>query len=619
LQEYHEFHQAPILGELNDDDLRSIRPYLSIHDFDDGTVILRQNQEADRFHIVLSGTVRVYLEQEKVLVSKLGSGQFVGEMSCLTGNPVSATVQAEGPVRTVSMPRDGLLRLMDTSAAFRHHLIEAMVRRIASSNDRVLEEYEKSAVILRQLKEERQSHYGDLVGAGKFMGGVHRKIAELARKDTTLCIIGEEGVGKTHIAWEIHARSRRSDFPVFIMEGEDFHREEWEMKARAAKGGTVILREADLLPYDVLQNSIRSLEDTRIIMTAKRRLDTADEHLEIIPLRERKEDISALVHSFISEAGFESPESLVSQEAMNMIVTFPYLAGNIRELKRVVHDALIRSNGDIVRTAHLRFGSAREPGARPKIALALGSGSAKGAAHVGVIKVLEQEGIPIDMIAGTSVGAFIGALYAGGQPVSAFERVLPTVRWRQLVRPSIPLRGFVDNSPMVRFVEKYIGPVDFQDLRIPFAAVASNAVSGEAYILNKGKVSHAICASTAIPGVMRPVKYGGHLLQDGAVAHPVPVALAKSMGADIVIAVDLSTPPFAKKAPSNFVATILNTIDIMSKRMIQDELQLADFVLNPRLEYGKTTFKMSSFSIQAGEKAAREFLPAIKQKIQSMM
>ncbi|MFC4598743.1 patatin-like phospholipase family protein [Cohnella hongkongensis] len=615
-----EIRRFPILGELSDMDLRSIRPYLSVNEFDSGAAILKQNQQSAHFHIILAGALNVYVQQEtQVHVARLKPGQFFGEMSCLTGAPVSATVQADGPVRTVSMPREGLLQLMDKSAEFRHHMIEAMVQRIATSNDRVLEEHTKSSVVLRQLKEERQSRYGALVGESKFMRELKRKIGELAQTEHSLCIVGENGVGKSHVAWEIHARSRRSEYPVFLMEGKCVNLEEWEMKVRAAKGGTVILREADLLPSDHLHRLVRSVEHTRVIMTAKRQLAIAEAHLEMIPLRERTEDIPLLVRTFISEAGFDEPESLMSQEAMNMIGTFPFLAGNIQELKRVVHDALIRSNGDTVRNSHLRFGSAREPGARPKIALALGSGAARGSAHVGVIKALEQANIPIDMIAGTSVGAFIGALYAGGQPTSAFERVLPTVRWRQLVRPALPRNGVVDNYPMVRFVEKYIGPVEFQDLRIPFAAVASNAINGEAYILNKGKVSHAICASTAIPGVMKPVKYGNALLLDGAVAHPVPVALARSMGADIVVAVDLSIPDFVKKEPTNFIATILNTIDIMSKRMIQDELQLADVVLNPWLENGSISFKGSSLSIQVGEKVARESLSAIKQKIEGLV
>lgn len=614
----NEIHRYPIIGKLNDADLRAILPFLTVHALDSGTVILRQHEEAAHFHILLDGILNVYLEQEtKVHIARLEPGQFVGEMSCLTGGTVSATVQAQGRVKTVSMPREGMLQLMDRSPEFRNHMIQAMIQRIANSNYRVLEEHTRSSVALRQLQEERQSHYGPLVGDGKFMRQLRKKIARLSQVNEPLCIIGDRGVGKSHIAWEIHAQSGRRDHPFFVVEGESFDFEEWKIKVGAAKGGTIVLEQADCLTSDLIHRLLQTTGEARFIMTAGQRLQAAVEHLEVPPLRERQEDLPLLIHSFIGEAGFQYPESLISQEVMNTLSNFPFLGGNINELKRVVRDALIRSNGKEIRNSHLRFGSLREPGARPKIGLALGSGAVRGAAHVGVIKVLEQAGIPIDLIAGTSVGAFIGALYAGGQPVSAFEKVLPTVRWSQLVLPTLPLNGIVDNHPMVRFVEKYIGAVEFKDLPIPFAAVASDAVTGEAYILNQGKVSRAICASTAIPGVMRPVKYGDKRLLDGAVAHPVPVALAKSMGADIVIAVDVSMSDALKKEPKNFVATILNTMDIMSKRMIQDELQLADVVLTPQLKYNQLTFKASSSYIQAGEQVTRESLAAIQEKIET--
>src|SRR5690606_10047791 len=148
--------------------------------------------------------------------------------------------------------------------------------------------------------------------------------------------------------------------------------------------------------------------------------------VKITPLRERKEDIPELVYAFLTEAKVSEPQDAISSEAMNMIAAYPYLAGNVYELKRVVQDALVISGGKPILIKHLRFGSMREPGTRPKIGLALGSGSSRGAAHVGVMKVLEQENIPIDIIAGTSVGAFIGALYVGGQPIANFEKVLPT-------------------------------------------------------------------------------------------------------------------------------------------------------------------------------------------------
>ncbi|AGA56988.1 putative esterase of the alpha-beta hydrolase superfamily [Thermobacillus composti KWC4] len=153
-------------------------------------------------------------------------------------------------------------------------------------------------------------------------------------------------------------------------------------------------------------------------------------------------NIPALVRAFIAEAGFEEPDGLISQEAMNLIGNFPFLGGNVRELKQVVREALIRSGGQIIRIAHLRFGSVRQPGARPKVALALGSGAARGAAHVGVIKVLEKAGIPIDMITGTSAMSFKESAIciqagekAARESLAAIARRLEELDTRKEIRP----------------------------------------------------------------------------------------------------------------------------------------------------------------------------------------
>jgi predicted acylesterase/phospholipase RssA/CRP-like cAMP-binding protein len=614
--EFEALRGYPLIGELDQGDLDIIYPYLSQHVFSDGTIILKQGQSSESFHILLTGQLDVFLETErKVNVAKLKPGQFIGEMSCLTGNAVSASVQAIGEVHTISMPREGILLLMDRSAAFRQHMIEAMVKRIRESNDRVHEEFSRSIAVTRQLELERQAHYGPLLGGGRFMVQLRKQLVELAYKDTPLCIVGERGVGKFHTAYEIHKQSRRAEYPILSVDGNSLHWDDWEMKVRAAREGTIVLEHADLLPLDMLHRSLQYAEGTQVIMTAKAMPNISARELILIPLRERQEDIPELVYAFLTAAGSGDPQEAISNEAMSMLASYPFLDGNIQELKRVVQEAYIVSGGKMILNRHLRFGSVREPGARPKIGLALGSGAARGAAHVGVIKVLEQEGIPIDIIAGTSVGAFIGALYAGGQPISAFEKVLPTVRWKQLLHVALPPKALVHNHPMARFVEKYIGPVHFEDLPIQFAAVASDAVTGEAYIFNKGRVSHAICASTAIPGVIRPVQHGQRQLVDGAVVHPVPVALAKSMGADVVIAIDLSTPELSE--PKHFVATILNTIEIMSKKIVTEELQLADIVLKPDITTNQVSFKLSAHNIAMGEKAAREALQSIKNKLSS--
>ncbi len=610
--------QYPIVDQLEEEDREVLFPYLSESEYPDGAVILRNGQTSDRFHILLSGVVVVYIEDGvPVTLAELSRGHFFGEMSCLTGEAVSASIMARGPVVTLSMPRDGLMMLMDRSAAFRKQVMENMIARIRNSNHRVMEEHAKSFVVLREMEQQRQIGYGPLIGSSPFMSRLRRELERLYDQEHPVCIVGERGVGKLHIAYRLHDGSPRRDYPLLTVEGDDFNWDEWDRKTRAAKGGSIVLKHADALPEDVVHRALRRSGDCRVVMTASRLpIPNAEVRpIRVDPLRERAEDIPELVYEFLSKAGASNPREAIAESAMRMLLMFPFLKGNVGELKKLVEEAYLLSRGNPIRNTHLRFSGPRKPGTRPTIGLALGSGSVRGAAHVGILKVLEEERIPVDLIAGTSVGAFIGALYAGGQPISAFERVLPTVRWRQLVQIMLNPSAFVSNHRMIRFVEKYIGPVDFEDLRIPFAAVAANALTGETHILNKGRVSRAICASTAIPGIIKPVALDNRVLIDGGVVHAVPVALARSMGADVVIAVDVSLASSTKKAPKHFIASILNTIEIMSEKIRQEELQLADVVLHPDFGINPLSFKASPSLIQMGEKAAREAIASIKRKI----
>ena len=202
----------PLIGELSPEDMAVISPYLKINEYPDRAVLLKQGQSSGSFHILLDGLLDVYLENEtKVSVAQLNPGHFVGEMSCLTGRNVSATVQAVGAVTTVSMPRDGMLLLMERSPSFLRHMIEAMVERIRESNDRVNDIVTKSISVIRQLELERQHDYGPLIGGNPFMRELRKRIDEQADRREPLCIIGEKGTGKFHAAYEIHRRSRRAD------------------------------------------------------------------------------------------------------------------------------------------------------------------------------------------------------------------------------------------------------------------------------------------------------------------------------------------------------------------------------------------------------------------------
>ena len=177
-----------------------------------------------------------------------------------------------------------------------------------------------------------------------------------------------------------------------------------------------------------------------------------------------------------------------------------------------------------------------------KIGLALGSGGARGLAHIGVLRVLEREKIPVDLIVGSSMGSLIGGLYASGMNADTLEEIALNIRWQYTAKfftPTISKAGLVDGNKIEKLLETFIGKIIFSKLKIPFVTVAANIENGKEVIIKTGKVSRAIRASCSIPGIFTPLKYGNRYLVDGGLVNPVPVDVARKNGADIVIGVNV--------------------------------------------------------------------------------
>ena len=579
---------------------------------------MKQNEVSQQFYIIVSGQARVYISKEtKVELAVLLNGQFFGEMSCLTGDPVSAHVEAIDDVHVVKVSRIGMLLLMDKNRDFLSQIMEAMIIRIQNSNERIVEEHTKSLIIMKLQETEEQQRYGNLIGESVSMKALLNELNQLSDEQKHIVVIGETGTGKVNVARELHYRTTSGQYPLLVLNAKDMSLYDWETNARAAKGGTIIVEGAEGCPADKLNQMLQDTADTRIVLTSTQPLGVSHAAvLHVPPLRERVEDIPLLANYFIEKEGGTANES-ISLDALNKLTLFPYLDRNVEELRHIVKDAYVRSEGRIIYSHHLRFGRARKVGERPKIGLALGSGAARGMAHLGVLRILEQEGIPIDMIAGTSVGSMVGGVYAAGMSVKECEKVLSTISWGQLVRPTFPLRSLVHNAPIIGFIEKYVGKRQIEDLPIPFGAIASDVSTGEAHIMRTGSLAHAICASTAVPVAIRPVSHQGKQLADGAIVHPVPAALVRSMGADIVIAVNVCAESFAKGSARHLIDSLMNTIDIMSAKLVKEELQLADIILRPDLGFNQISFKDAAHYIAAGEKVTLDSIAQIRQKIAS--
>jgi NTE family protein len=254
---------------------------------------------------------------------------------------------------------------------------------------------------------------------------------------------------------------------------------------------------------------------------------------------------------------------------------------------------------------------------RPKVGLVLSGGASRGFAHIGVIKVLEAEKIPIDVIVGTSAGSLTGALYAYYGNAAELERAAWGLREEDVFDFSIPniLVGLVKGESIVRFVDGRIGAKNIENLKIRFAAVATDLNTGKKVVFKTGPVSTAVRASISIPGIFKPLVLGRRILVDGGVVDNVPVDVARDMGADVVIAVDVSSPTTNYEL-TNVIDVILQTLNIMGNEISRYQLKEADVVVRPNVSsVGLIDFDKKTYLIREGEKAARTALPAIREAI----
>lgn len=252
------------------------------------------------------------------------------------------------------------------------------------------------------------------------------------------------------------------------------------------------------------------------------------------------------------------------------------------------------------------------PAKIPSVGLALGGGFARGIVHVGVLKVLEEENIPVRFVAGTSVGALIGAAYCSGISPAELEQVAARVRFRDLARWTLSRFGFATNLRMLTFLNKLLKVKTFEELRIPLAVTATDFASGEGVVFCSGPLADPVRASCAYPGVFLPVKVNGRLLVDGMLAHSLPSQPVREMGAERVIAVNLKGR-WNGDGPRHIFDVIGQCFSIAQKMNCAQSRQCADLIIEPDVTgYRYDDFEHSADLVQIGEAATREALPEIR-------
>jgi NTE family protein len=295
----------------------------------------------------------------------------------------------------------------------------------------------------------------------------------------------------------------------------------------------------------------------------------------------------------------------------------------------------------------------------PRIGLALGSGGARGAAHTGILKVLDREGIRPTVVAGSSIGSLIGAAYAAGKPTADMEKEWLAVGVSKVLRgfmPTFPSAGLSSGHELRKLLHGLFGDVTIEDLAIPFAAVACDIDTGEPVVLKTGSLVDAVLASTAIPGIFFPVRHGSRILVDGGMVDPVPVSVCRNLGADIVIAVDITARPVPTtpsgrgvwnrigdhvhdglsqqtwlpasltewleaafrerpERPLPGLYSILNqSVSILLQEIVRQRLVLdpPEVLIRPELSLTILGFRQAREGIEAGERAAEAALPQLQ-------
>lgn len=253
----------------------------------------------------------------------------------------------------------------------------------------------------------------------------------------------------------------------------------------------------------------------------------------------------------------------------------------------------------------------------PRLGLALGGGAARGFAHVGVIQVLEENGIRPDLVTGTSAGSLVAALYASGKTPTELERVAMGMDEVTLTDWALPIlgRGLLRGDALARYVSQAVDGRVIESMALPLGVLATDLATGQGVLFRRGDVAQAVRASSAVPGLFAPVGIAGREYVDGGLVAPVPVQQAREMGAEVVVAVDISSAPEGNVAMGN-IRVLLQTFAIMGQSINRHELATADVVVRPALAgVGGADFAARQRSIEAGRAAMQAALPQLRTQL----
>ncbi|MBI3551998.1 MAG: cyclic nucleotide-binding domain-containing protein [Elusimicrobia bacterium] len=654
--------RIPLFAGLSGQDLARIAARLQTLSLPKNSLLFSQGDESDALYIVVSGQVRIINTAKggETVAAILGRGEMLGEGGVLTGEPRTVTVRLATTCEFLKLPRKDFEEVLRENPAILLHLSRLVTKRLVETNRPQIKTASANQLMVLNAALSRQERLLLTVHLGlELMEQTRRRVllvdmtpdaGSVARAVGLKPVLADEKAireinlrdpGQIRTLAQQHPSGLEIlSLPASTLGGRlysgiylflNFLREVHDIVLVSLSGelGDVeksILSEADhvlLSGAEASRPQFRQLEaELGSLVDPKR--------LQRLWLGETEHEDAAAALLGAAPVILPWPDSLTDEFERS---GSPYKPMEAHPKTRLALERLARSLGGV------------------KVGLALGTGAALGHSLIGILKVFKREGIPIDMIAGTSIGSLIGGFTALGMEPEEIQELAVKIDKGWVYENlfwdlTIPRSGIFAGQTLLRFIRSFFGSKEFHELELPYACVATDIETGEEVILRDGRVAESIRASCGLPLIFAPERIGGRYLVDGGLVNPVPTSVVSDMGADIVLAVNLTMPaadrprqaprgrpqgllstpvdlkhlkdltmPEMLKAP-NLMEVFFQMIYTMEYEVAQNRLALAHVVIHPDLKgFSWTEMHRARELIRAGERVAEQYVPQIKSLI----